>query len=111
MSKAVLSPDDYHSKMMRREPSYQADDIVIWICSSLLALVLGAGAAYAVAVAADGASVVGSASFKEILALIAAGVGLIVVALQARLVRFFMLAFAIVFFIALAVATHGFTAV
>ncbi len=95
---------------MQREPSFRADDAVILICSTLLAIVLGAAAAYAVAVAAEGATTAAAASFKEVLVLIAAGLSLIVLALQAPLVRFFLGAFAAVFFIALWVATHGFAA-
>lgn len=97
--------------MMRKGTSFQADDTIIWVASTLLAIVLGAAAAYAVAVAADGTNIIGTSIFKEVLALIAAGVVLIVLALQARLVRFFLIAFAGVFFIALAVATHGFTSI
>lgn len=93
---------------MRREPSFRADDTVIWVSSTLLAILLGAIAAYTVIVAAAGASGVGSA-FKEVLLLIAAGIALIVLALHGRLVRFFLIAFAAVFFLALAVASHGFT--
>jgi hypothetical protein len=93
---------------MRREPSFRADDTVIWVSSTLLAILLGAVAAYTVIVAAAGASGAGSA-FKEVLVLIAAGIALIVLALQGRLVRFFLISFAAVFFIALGVASHGFT--
>ncbi|MFN2527354.1 MAG: hypothetical protein ABR584_01385 [Candidatus Baltobacteraceae bacterium] len=74
----------------------------------MLAILLGAGAAYTASVAIAGVSGAGDA-FKEVLALIAAGLALIVLALHARLVRFFLFSFATVFFITLAIATHGFT--
>ena len=94
--------------MMRREPSFRADDTVIWVSCTLLAIILGAVAAYTVIVAAAGASAPGGA-FKEVLTLIGAGLALIVLAIHGRLVRFFLISFAMVFFISLAVATHGFT--
>ena len=94
--------------MMRREPSFRADDTVIWVSSMLLAIILGAAAAYTVAVAMAGALGAGGA-FKQVLVLIAAGLTLIVLALHGRLLRFFLLSFAAVFFIGLAVASHGFT--
>jgi len=93
--------------MMRRASSFRADDTVIWVSSTLLAIVLGSGAAYTASTAIAGASGAGGA-FK-VLALIAAGMALIVLALNGRLVRFFLFSCAAVFFIALALATHGFT--
>ncbi|MBC5816048.1 MAG: hypothetical protein GIW97_05855 [Candidatus Eremiobacteraeota bacterium] len=94
--------------MMRRERSFRADDTVIWVSSTLLSVVLGSGAAYTASIAIAGATGAGGA-FKEVLALIAAGIALIVLALHGRLVKFFLFSLAAVFFIALAIATHGFT--
>lgn len=93
---------------MQKEPAYRDEDTVIWVTSILLACILGAVAAYAVAVAVGGAGV-GTAPLREMMGLIAAGIVLIVLAVQGALVRAFLASFATVFFIALAVATHGFT--
>ena len=93
---------------MHKEPAFRDEDTIIWVTSILLACVLGAVAAYTVAVAVGGSSV-GTAPLREMVGLIAAGIVLIVIALQGALVRAFLASFAAVFFIALAVATHGFT--
>lgn len=94
---------------MRREPTFKSDDTVIWTTSILLAALLGGLAAYAV-MAAVGSAPDLFASLREVVGLVAAGVLLIVLALQGRLVRAFLVSFATVFLITLAVATHGFTA-
>ena len=93
---------------MRREPSFKSDDTVIWSTSILLAAILGGLAAYAVAVAAGSAPDLAGA-LREVVGLIGAGVVLIVLALQGRLVRAFLISFTAVFCVARAVATHGFT--
>ena len=92
---------------MRREPPFRSEDTVIWISSLLLAVLLGAVAAYALSISVTGVADVGT-TLREVLGLIAAGVALIALALHGRLIKAFVLSFAAVFFIVLAVATHGF---
>lgn len=75
----------------------------------MLAAILGAAAAYTVSVAVSGAADL-AGTVREMLGLVAAGVLLIVLALQKRLVRAFLVSFAVIFFIALAFTTHGFAA-
>lgn len=94
---------------MHREPPFQSDDTVIWVSSLLLAVVLGSVAAYALSIAVAGVADIGT-TLKEMLGLTGAGVALIALALHGRLVKAFLLSFAAVFFIVLAVATHGFAA-
>lgn len=91
---------------MRREPSFRAQDTIIWATSLLLAAILGAVASY-VAVGALGSANT-TASMRDMLALTGAGFALIIIALHGRLVRAFLLSFAIVFFVGLMLATHGF---
>ena len=93
---------------MRSEPPFRSEDTVIWVSSLLLAVVLGAVAAYAFSVAVTGVADIGT-TLKEMLGLTAAGVALIALALHGRLIKAFVLSFAAVFFIVLAVTTHGFS--
>ncbi|MDP9017884.1 MAG: hypothetical protein M3N19_06165 [Candidatus Eremiobacteraeota bacterium] len=92
--------------MMRREPSFKGDEFIIWSSSLVLAVMLGALAAYALAIAAGAAAAAASSSFKEMLVLIGAGISLIALALQGRLVRAFLVSFGLAFFVGLAIATH-----
>jgi len=93
---------------MRREPSFRAQDTIIWATTLLLAAVLGGVAAYFIAGVFGSANAPG-AIMRDMLALTGAGFILIIMALQGRLVRAVFLSFTLVFFVGLVFATHALT--
>ncbi len=91
---------------MRRVSSIQAQDVIIWSTCLLLAAVLGTAASYVVSLVLGNAHPSGP-SLLEMIGFTITGLALIVLALQGRLVRAFLISFAIVFFIGLALSLHA----